>query len=1508
MDFSYGWMYSLTSSIFLQHKLENMAEMTMSIKSESHCGSFFMSNNSAAIGTMLKTFIASLRSADAEKELSKLGIKIKEVGADGKETFRDIQQVILDIAVATKYSEKDIQKVLLKISGGKFQWSKVAAMLSDYKEIIKNWELAIDSQGFTEGQVAEQMDTVARKYQTLKDELTGLLSNAGNGGIQSAIKGLLDKINTIIQFLNSLSSTSWTVITSVTEIAVAMYACNKAVDLAMVSWGRFTGQVIGAAAAKAGVAATEIRGLSQAFRILGVTGVASLTSIRVAIQSLMIRTLVGAGIALLGELVYHLMDYSNRLDETGAKAKQIATDEYDVKTRLISVYKQQSEFVGALTTSYAALIEKSKESNLTAEKRADLNKDIEESEKQLTRYIGEAGVERIKTSANTMEAAKQEANTFINGKNAEIEIAKNQQKAILDNARTQVETSVNLIKQYDEDKKAFHDSIESKIGDISMLASVSISYYKLKYKLQHWYTESVKKDVAEQEAKVKKLGEALKNSNDKDLIDDYRAEADRLDVLKVKLEENEKDESQDIDDLYDAIWDDTLKKAKENLQTWGQLWDSHSSQTNYPDGTQSSPSGGIETYPEDPKKSKKSKSGNSARHPEYNDAAITGYEGKHKSINQQYTDEISSLKKYAEKYGTSEEITMKIDDLYKKQQEENSRATKEYIDHIVQSGNDLYSNRLTTVTTQDVESFINAIAGQESGGDYGAVNSSSGATGKYQIMPDNWAGWASEAGLSSDAPMTPSNQETVARHKLSEYYNAYGADGAAVAWYAGAGNAERWVNGSPTDVWGRSWEASQDGAPSIAEYVREVASRNTGTVGYSQTLADLGVNEDDWKNANIQGKQTIISNLMKQDGIKDNEQTLKYLDEVNGTLLKGLEKIQGLQQEAITIQENKDKDLYSNSKAEVEQRKLEVSQRNTSQSYSLGLSIRDIDEQRMKLDELKVSYEALNDILPRFTEGTKTYKELLQETQKAQLEWNKQQRAVVESMFNIRSTMNEHEYKMKDMTGDNGGIRKATAELEKDMKDLANLQIKKQKEWYSLNKEEQWKLDEEIKEKADKVKEAMDKYHDTIMSGLESVAEQFFIDNKSLSDIFHDMWTDLGRDAWKMLFGQKVDNPSILGQMIGLGMPDQEEAKQDAATAMMSENNDALAMNTNGITSLNEAIERLIAVMNGTYHDPFSQPTTSWGSQTVGQSLDSFARFNNPSLSNEQRYSFDRFGATGSSYGVNSTHNNDYAFSMANIKSNEKTTTAMNNLSNTVRFSDTTTKQDIQAQLKNTNATKLNASNTMQLAVGLAGIGNAFANGDWLGGILGLAQTGIGLGWFGKATGGAFATGGSMSNGVQAAGRIQGAGTGRSDSILAYLANKGKFVMLSNGEYVINEKSAKALGYDTLDSLNAYADGGGLSGSPVNPTPYVPTINQQVAKRAINIHGNNITTEKLLREQNAHMLEQNNLLKNMGQSGGDGRMIVLNTQASSADVLKALQENPRAVQAILGRQNRMGFR
>lgn len=1473
-----------------------------------------MSNNSAAIGTMLKTFIASLRSADAEKELSKLGIKIKEVGADGKETFRDIQQVILDIAVATKYSEKDIQKVLLKISGGKFQWSKVAAMLSDYKEIIKNWELAIDSQGFTEGQVAEQMDTVARKYQTLKDELTGLLSNAGDGGIQSAIKGLLDRINTVIQFLNSLSSTSWTVITSVTEIAIAMYACNRAVDFAMVSWGRFTGQIIGAAAAKAGVAATEIRGLSQAFRILGASGVASLTGIRVAMQGLLLRTGIGIVVVAISELVYRLMDYENRLDEAGAKARQIAVDEYDTKTRIISIYKQQSEFVSALTTSYAALIEKSKDANLTDEKRADLNKDIMESEKQLTRYIGEAGVERIKTSDNVMDAASQEADTFVNKKADEIKSAEEAQKVIIENAKEQIAKSVDLIKQYDEDKKAFHDSIVSKIDDISWLASFEISYYKLKYKLQHWYTESVRKDVAEQEAKVRKLGEALKDSNDKDLIDDYRAEASRLDVLKANLEENERDESADIDSLYDSIFEDGLKKAKENLQTWGQLWNSSSSNNNYPDGTQSSPSGGIEAYPEEPKKSKGSKSGNSTRRGQaYKDDVLLGLEGRYSNTKSLYEQRISTLKKDAERYGATAEITMAIDNLYEEMDKVLSGIAKEITDHLVNNANNFFDHRLIADAGDELRQQVFDSVSSYLGTPYVYGGTSRNGIDCSGLVQQVYRSVGIELSRTAD-------------YQADDFVNAgafhYGTDGIQVGdavFFRGSDPGDNGIghvgiyagNGqfieaqkTGTDV----MYSSLDGRNAIGYgSLGQLAVSKGLQVPYDTTLKDLGVNEYDWKNSDVAGKQNIISNLKNRKDIKDDTSIMDYLDKLNEQVLANAKELAQIEKDRQTILENKDNDLYNNSKAEVEQRKLEVSQRNTSKALALGLTARDIDEKRMALDEAKAEFSALTDILPRFTEGTKRQKEVLQETQKAQLAVAKAQKEVIESMYDVRNAMNNHEFAMMDFRDDKGGIQKATAELKKDMKNLAALRLKKQELAGSLNDSEVYKLDEEIKELADKVRDSMNKYHDAVRDGLESIAEQFVFDGKSISDIFSEMWTNLGRDAMKLLFGQKLDSPSILSQILGLGMPDTEKAVEEAAIEMTKENSDALSMNTDGLMNLNQTIDRFISILDGSYVPPFSQPTTQWGQETVANSLDTFARFNNPSLSDTEKYSFDRFKPTDAVNGaVGGQAKNGFNFAMASINANKKTTSALGKLSSTLNLSNISTEENTQAQGKGTDATKMNANNTMQLAMGIAGIGNAFANGDWLSGILGIAQVGMSFGLF-KANGGAFATGGSMSNGVQAAGRIQGAGTGRSDSILAYLANKGKFVMLSNGEYVINEKSAKALGYDTLDNLNAYADGGALS-SPVNPTPYVPTINQQVAKRAINIHGNNITTEKLLREQNAHILEQNNLLKSMGQSGGDSRMIVLNTQASSADVLRALQENPRAVQAILGRQNRMGFR
>lgn len=157
----------------------------------------------------------------------------------------------------------------------------------------------------------------------------------------------------------------------------------------------------------------------------------------------------------------------------------------------------------------------------------------------------------------------------------------------------------------------------------------------------------------------------------------------------------------------------------------------------------------------------------------------------------------------------------------------------------IQGYNDELDNYVNN-RESDKEAFINAIAGQESGGDYGAVNGRTGASGKYQIMPENWPAWAEEAGIGADAEMTPENQEIVARYKLGEYYDKYGARGAAIAWYAGEGA----LNYSEEALNRKQGKGDE---PSINEYADSVLAR-MGNVADSARIDDTEENYFDESN------------------------------------------------------------------------------------------------------------------------------------------------------------------------------------------------------------------------------------------------------------------------------------------------------------------------------------------------------------------------------------------------------------------------------------------------------------------------------------------------------------------------------------------------------------------------------------------------------------------------------------------------------------------------------------
>jgi hypothetical protein len=70
-----------------------------------------------------------------------------------------------------------------------------------------------------------------------------------------------------------------------------------------------------------------------------------------------------------------------------------------------------------------------------------------------------------------------------------------------------------------------------------------------------------------------------------------------------------------------------------------------------------------------------------------------------------------------------------------------------------------------------LDRFMYAIGQVESGGRYDARNATTGAYGKYQIMPTNWRAWAKLYLGNANAQPTPQNQERVARAKFTALWN-----------------------------------------------------------------------------------------------------------------------------------------------------------------------------------------------------------------------------------------------------------------------------------------------------------------------------------------------------------------------------------------------------------------------------------------------------------------------------------------------------------------------------------------------------------------------------------------------------------------------------------------------------------------------------------------------------------------------------------------------------------------
>lgn len=95
-----------------------------------------------------------------------------------------------------------------------------------------------------------------------------------------------------------------------------------------------------------------------------------------------------------------------------------------------------------------------------------------------------------------------------------------------------------------------------------------------------------------------------------------------------------------------------------------------------------------------------------------------------------------------------------------------------------------------------LERFMTAVARVESGGNHQARNATSGAFGRYQILPTNWRAWARRYLGDANARPTPANQDKVAKAKMRSLYNWLGSWRRVSYW---------WLTGSSrTTAWSRA--------------------------------------------------------------------------------------------------------------------------------------------------------------------------------------------------------------------------------------------------------------------------------------------------------------------------------------------------------------------------------------------------------------------------------------------------------------------------------------------------------------------------------------------------------------------------------------------------------------------------------------------------------------------------------------------------------------------------------
>jgi uncharacterized membrane protein (DUF485 family) len=327
----------------------------------------------------------------------------------------------------------------------KFQWSKVASVLGSYEDFIKSYGMSISAAGFSNDQIAAQLDTINRKYEQLKATMTGIATGMGASGLSAYIKNILASLNRFAQAMQRIPTSTYDMIGSLIKwgailgstiviirtLVTGIYGLRAAYVIATTAQAANTAGTTVNTAAKAKNYAMSLLGVNaaRAQATASVTAAGAMAAETAATEAATVATggfaatvTAATGglnliIAAIAAAVVGFFAYNTTVSATAEsqdKLKESSEELIAIEQQKLDMVRKESDFVETLIRAHFKLAEQVDNTSNSEQKNEQIKRDLQATDKELAIRIGEDGLKRIQSSKDVNTAVEHEREVYKN--------------------------------------------------------------------------------------------------------------------------------------------------------------------------------------------------------------------------------------------------------------------------------------------------------------------------------------------------------------------------------------------------------------------------------------------------------------------------------------------------------------------------------------------------------------------------------------------------------------------------------------------------------------------------------------------------------------------------------------------------------------------------------------------------------------------------------------------------------------------------------------------------------------------------------------------------------------------------------------------------------------------------------------------------------------------------------------------------------------------------------------